>query len=304
MELEPFCVKSPGDLVDLISRFTTNAFTLTSSSLSAIGVAISPTVALVNHSCDPNVVIVFPRNPSTSHAEEPMMTVVAIKPILPGEEILSAYVDVTQPRELRQKELKETYNFTCQQALDKATVLQYEDPVKAQRLTTNIIPLLDSARLTPSCHPFLALSRLHKELRIAYLGTSLTQENLDETIRATAKYSSGLIGVLAPGHPVRGTALAELGKLLAVDEISPLSDTTLRGDQFPPSGPARLKLAHETLVRALSELVVGFGTDTGGGEVGRDVRETVVKLEKELEVWTHGVKNVLEDGSFRMSIGA
>jgi SET and MYND domain-containing protein len=64
---------------------------------------------------------------------------------------------------------------------------------------------------------------------------------------------------------------------------------------YPPSGAPRLKLAYETLVRARSELLVGFGIQNEGGAVGRAVRESVVALEKELGVWKQGVRNVLED---------
>ncbi|PCH45077.1 SET domain-containing protein [Wolfiporia cocos MD-104 SS10] len=359
LELEPFGLKSAGDLVDLISRFTTNTFTLTTSSLTPIGVSVCPTIALTNHSCEPNAVIVFPWTSSSPTTQEPLMHLVAIKDIEPDEEIVTAYIDTTLPRDLRQLQLKETYNFTCscslctrqlkvdprasvwcpkscgrtcpapteenshtrcvecnavlsstdavldalrvgKEALDKATALQYKDPAKAKQLTTNMIPILTSARLTPSCHPLLAMTRLHQELLIASLPTSLTQEVLDDTIRTAGKYSAGLSALLPGGHPVRGVALAELGKLLAVDEPAPRTDAPAQQNTFPPSGPARLKLAYETLVRAHDELVVGFGADNGGGQVGREVREAIVSLEKELGMWTQGIKNVLEDSQVKI----
>ena len=141
------------------------------------------------------------------------------------------------------------------------------------------------------------MTRLHQELLVADLSTSLTQQVLDDTIRTTAKYSAGLSSVLPKGHPVRGVALAELGKLLAVDEPTPPEDAgTPQGQsRFPPSGPARLKLAYETLVKAREELIVGFGTDNGGGLVGKEVRKAIVRLEKELGVWTQRVKDAIED---------
>ncbi|KAH9924151.1 SET domain-containing protein [Fomitopsis serialis] len=353
LELEPFGIKSTADLVDTISRFTTNAFTLTSYALSPIGVALSPITASINHSCDPNAVIIFPRICDQPHMQEPQMNLVVINGIAPGEEVTISYIDVTLSHEDRQKALKETYNFDCkctlcstpryddprtamfcparcggirpiptedssppckkckattenvdgeldalnvgQEALGKATAVQHTDPRKAIQLTTNIIPILMSAGLTPSCHPLLAMTRLHQELLIASLSGSTTQEALDETIRTAARYVAGLLAILPAGHPVRGVALAELGKLLAVDEPSPPADTAGSADRFPPSGSARLKLAHETLVRARGELLVGFGTDNSGGLVGREVRETIVRLEQELGAWTQGIRNALDD---------
>ncbi|TFY69850.1 hypothetical protein EVJ58_g175 [Rhodofomes roseus] len=341
-------ISSPGH--DAHIQFTTNAFTLTSYTLDPIGVAISPVVAAINHSCDPNAVVICDQ----PHEQEPQINLVAIKPIAPGEEIAISYIDITLPRQVRRKELKETYNFDCkcvlcstpryddprtamfcparcgglrpvptegggspscnkckaitknlegeldalnvgQEALGKATMLQHTDPQKAKQLTSNIIPILNSAGLAPSCHPLLAMARLHQELLIASLPESMTQETLDDTIRTAARYAAGVSAILPVGHPVRGVALAELGKLLAVDEPSPPSNMAGSADRFPPSGSARLKLAHETLVRAREELLIGFGTDNGGGLVGREAREAIVRLEKELGAWTQGINNALED---------
>ncbi|EGO03364.1 hypothetical protein SERLA73DRAFT_174827 [Serpula lacrymans var. lacrymans S7.3] len=354
-ELSEYGLSTAGDLVDIISKFITNTFTLTSSSLSALGVSVSPLVALINHSCDPNAVIVYPRCSNEPSTEEPLMQVVAIRDIEVDEEILTAYIDTTLPRFSRQKFLKETYNFDCQcpsctkysgvdpresmwcpkscggkcavpteensltrcekcqtpvtspdavldvlrvgqEALDKAVALRSRDFNKAKQLTTNMIPILTSAGLTPACHPLLALNELHQSLLVSAFSSNLTQSVLDDSVRAAAKYSAGLSYVLREGHPVRGVALADLGKLLAVDEPEPsTSNSSGRDAVFPPSGPRRLKLALETLKQARTELYIGFGRKNEGGEVGKSIRETVVSLERELGVWSQGVRNVLED---------
>ncbi|KAF9458385.1 hypothetical protein BDZ94DRAFT_1226398 [Collybia nuda] len=351
-ELADFGLNSAGDLVDVISRFVANTFTITTPTLTPIGASISPVIALINHSCDPNAVVVFPR----SSDQEPLMQVIALRPIATSEEILTSYIDTTLPKPLRQASLQETYNFFCQcalcrssldadpreavwcpkscggtcplptedddfsrctkckavvkttdaiqdavrvgqEALDKATALQFKEPVKAQQLTTNLIPILTSAGLTPSSHPLLALARLHQTLLISTLPVPLTQDALDEAVRATTRSSTGLASVLTYGHPVRGIALAELGKILAVDEPQPRQATSPAEATliYPPSGPARLKLAYDTLVRATDELRVGFGVRNDGGQVGKEVRESAVALEKEIGVWKQGVRNVVED---------
>ncbi|KAL4073526.1 hypothetical protein J3A83DRAFT_4229177 [Scleroderma citrinum] len=352
-ELEEYGIMSTADLVDLISRFVINTVALTSPSLTPIGVSVSPLVALINHSCTPNVVVVFPHDRKDS---EKGMKVIALKDIMPGEGITMSYIDTTLPRGLRQKALTETYGFQCQckactefttvdtreavwcpkscggtcslpteerritrcticgaaltdpdavidatrvgqEALDKAMNLQSRDHHKAKQLTTNIIPVVVSAGMTLSTHPLLALLKLHQMLLLSSFSSQLTQDTLDETIRTAGKYSAGLNAILDEGHPVRAVALAELGKLLAVDELSPTTTPSKNGPSFPPSGPARLKVAYETLLRARKELLIGFGRDTEGGEVGQSVRETIVQLEKELGVWTSGIRNALEDVS-------
>ena len=84
---------------------------------------------------------------------------------------------------------------------------------------------------------------------------------------------------MRPVITIRALAFAELGKLLAVDEPAP----TAAKDAFPPSGAARLQLAYETLVNARNELLVAFGKQSGGGEVGAEVREMIVMGEAEVE---------------------
>jgi SET and MYND domain-containing protein len=208
------------------------------------------------------------------------------------------------------------------------------------QLTTNLMPILASAGLVPAAHPLLALSRLNTSLLITNLQSTDTnveeivspalrasaaeplhkistieaQEALDEAIRSATRAFTGLSQILPEGHPARGVALAELGKLLCVDEpwpkyadldgIRPLSlpseisstFPTTRFSAYPPSGPERLKLAYETLVRALGELKVGFGGGRNeGGEVGQNVRKLAVGVEKELNVWKEGIKNAIRD---------
>ncbi|CAL1709203.1 unnamed protein product [Somion occarium] len=362
-ELAPFGLASAGDLVDLISRFTTNTFTLTSPSLTPVGICISPTMALVNHSCEPNVVMVFPHTPNALSSQEPLMHLIVIREISPGDQVFVSYVDTSVPRDLRQKELKETYNFVCHcslcirqtevdprtamscpkscggicplpteendvtqcvkckavvtsagavldavrvgnEGLQKAISLQVKDPAKAKQLTSNLIPIITSAGLTPSAHPLLAMTRLHLELLLSAIATSISQDVLDEAIRTSAKYNEGLSNVLPYGHPVRAIAVAELGKLLAVDEPSPRHISSLdestqftqpAQSQSTPSGPTRLKLALETLIRAREELNIAFGKGTGGGLAGKEVREGIVRLESEIGQWTRGIRNAIED---------
>ncbi|GAA6036402.1 hypothetical protein JCM8097_001703 [Rhodosporidiobolus ruineniae] len=99
-------------MMDLCSRFTSNSFSLTSpADVTNLGVSISPLTALFNHSCAPNAVVVFPRFPSPSQPKH--MAVVAVREIKPGEEVVTSYVDVALPREVRRKELRERYKFEC-----------------------------------------------------------------------------------------------------------------------------------------------------------------------------------------------
>ncbi|KAG1735648.1 uncharacterized protein EDB91DRAFT_1238225 [Suillus paluster] len=290
-ELSKFGILSAGDLTDLISRFVTNTFALTSPSLTPVGVSVSPLVALFNHSCDPGAVIVFPRS-SRKPTEEPQM-----------QANLTSYVDTTLPRSLRQAALKETYDFTCQ----CESICEIYQCVKCRAVVTATESIMDSLRvgqealekatsiqdtgqssmLNTKTYPCDFGIRLHKSLL-------LFSFSADMPIRTSAKHYMGLSALLRDGHPVRAVALAELGKLLAVDEPRPAT-SPLANVSFPPSGPPRLKAAYKTLVHARHELMIGFGRDNDGGELGRNIRETLVSLEKELGVWTQGIHNTVQD---------
>lgn len=72
---------------------------------------------------------------------------------------------------------------------------------------------------------------------------------------------------------------------------------------YPPSGPRRLELAYDVLLEAMGELAAGFGFGFptgsgeigGGGEVGKEVRESIIKVETELGYWKKGVRELYED---------
>lgn len=88
-------------------QFMTNSFTLSSPSLTPIGVAINPTVALFNHSCWPNAAVVFPSGTKAG------MHVVALRPIGADEEVVTSYVDISLPAALRRQALERQYYFEC-----------------------------------------------------------------------------------------------------------------------------------------------------------------------------------------------
>lgn len=71
----------------IISQFITNTFTLTSPSLTPLGITVSPLVALINHSCDPNAVVVFPRGHGGDPSHEPVMHIIALREISEGDEV-------------------------------------------------------------------------------------------------------------------------------------------------------------------------------------------------------------------------
>ncbi|ETS86443.1 hypothetical protein PFICI_00271 [Pestalotiopsis fici W106-1] len=83
-----------------------------------LGIGFDPLICTSNHSCDPNVNLVF---------NQPTTVLRALKPIKKGEEILMKYIDVTNPYSVRQAELSETYHFTCKCSKCKKGATDRED---------------------------------------------------------------------------------------------------------------------------------------------------------------------------------
>lgn len=92
------------------AQLNANSITVTASDLAPVGICLSVTAAMLNHSCHPNAAVVFPDGPSTSVES---MAVVAIRDIAPGEEIVTSYIDVTDGFVARQAQLQRLYSFQC-----------------------------------------------------------------------------------------------------------------------------------------------------------------------------------------------
>lgn len=72
------------------------------------GTAFYATICRINHSCDPNVRVTYVNSPDLGL----QATLIALKPISPGEELVQSYIDQFQPLDVRQKALKD-YGFQC-----------------------------------------------------------------------------------------------------------------------------------------------------------------------------------------------
>lgn len=97
------------DLQLLHNRTTDNAIIVPHVDLSPRAEVLSTTAALINHSCEPNVLIVFPHGPGVKKC----LHVVAVKDIEAGQELLTSYVDTSQPFLFRQVTLMQKYDLIC-----------------------------------------------------------------------------------------------------------------------------------------------------------------------------------------------
>ncbi|XP_066452207.1 histone-lysine N-methyltransferase SMYD3 [Eleutherodactylus coqui] len=90
--------------LEYFCKLTCNSFTISDGEMQDVGVGLYPSMSLLNHSCDPNCVIIF---------EGKFLHLRTIKEIPQGEELTISYIDVKMPSHMRQLQLQRQYCFTC-----------------------------------------------------------------------------------------------------------------------------------------------------------------------------------------------
>ncbi|KAF7503433.1 hypothetical protein GJ744_003763 [Endocarpon pusillum] len=93
-------------LREVFGKLLVNCFTMVSPFYDPLGLVLHPLAALVNHSCNYNA---FVRFDTSSHC----LSIIALRPIARDEQIVVSYIDATNPRHVRQKELQDKYFFDC-----------------------------------------------------------------------------------------------------------------------------------------------------------------------------------------------
>ncbi|XP_064809237.1 N-lysine methyltransferase SMYD2-A-like [Oncorhynchus masou masou] len=91
-------------LTVLFGQVNCNGFTIEDEELSHLGSAVFPDVALMNHSCSPNVIVTY---------KGTVAEVRAVQDIQPGDEVFNSYIDLLYPTDDRNERLRDSYFFTC-----------------------------------------------------------------------------------------------------------------------------------------------------------------------------------------------
>ncbi|XP_037261208.1 N-lysine methyltransferase SMYD2 isoform X1 [Falco rusticolus] len=118
-------------LLVVFAQVNCNGFTIEDEELSHLGSAIFPDVALMNHSCCPNVIVTY---------KGTLAEVRAVKEIEPGEEVFTSYIDLLYPTEDRNDRLRDSYFFNCdcrecitkEKDKEKLEICKLNDPPSAE----------------------------------------------------------------------------------------------------------------------------------------------------------------------------
>lgn len=89
----------------VLSKLSSNAFTVTNAFGIRIGIALYLKSSQYNHSCNPNCFQSFDNNGN--------LCIRNIREIVKNEELTISYIEILQSTEIRRRILQETYNFYC-----------------------------------------------------------------------------------------------------------------------------------------------------------------------------------------------
>ena len=98
-------------LQSAVSKIATNAFTICDGEGSSLGFGLYPAAAVINHSCEPNLVQTFQYG--GSDGQPPTLLLTTCRSIVDRDELCIAYTDITAPAQRRRETLLKGYKFTC-----------------------------------------------------------------------------------------------------------------------------------------------------------------------------------------------
>ncbi|KAM9817253.1 N-lysine methyltransferase SMYD2-A [Neosynchiropus ocellatus] len=113
-------------LTELFAQVNCNGFTIEDEELSHLGSAVYPDVALMNHSCSPNVIVTY---------KGTVAEVRAVQEINPGDEVFNSYIDLLYPTDDRKERLLDSYFFTCQ-CTECTTRSKDDEKMEIRKLST------------------------------------------------------------------------------------------------------------------------------------------------------------------------
>lgn len=213
----------PGlNLLHLFGQVMCNCFTISDGEMQEVGIGLYPSMSLLNHSCDPNCVMVF---------EGKLLRLRAVQQIQQDEELTISYIDVMATSQERQRQIEKQYCFVCdckhcETGHKDVDRLAGEERcwTKAKELIPKVEELQAAAKweqLVDTCQPFtsksqdvlpdtnLYLLKMLDATMDACIHVARWEEALCYGLRTLHPYQLYYAGP----HPVRGIQLMRVGKL-------------------------------------------------------------------------------------------
>eukprot|EP01051_Picozoa_sp_SAG22_P002983 SAG22_NODE_139_length_18025_cov_4.352058_4_plen_1082_part_00 len=106
------------DAAKLLCQFQCNNFGVSTELLAAVGKAVFPAGALLNHSCAPNVVLSYSLGEveagETPRRRRPVMECRTLRHVAADEELCHNFIDIANPTVERRASLSRLYHFVCE----------------------------------------------------------------------------------------------------------------------------------------------------------------------------------------------
>ncbi|PKU48044.1 hypothetical protein llap_1675 [Limosa lapponica baueri] len=221
----------------LFLQVTCNCFTISNGEMQDVGVGLYPSMSLLNHSCDPNCVIVF---------EGYQLLLRSVREIQIGEELTISYIESLVPTSERQKQLMRQYCFECDCLLCQNQEKDAEKLAGEEHAWKEVKDAVNEVRYPKSKEEWEQILARCQNLLSSNTGrlpdTNIYQlKMLDcamdacinlESWEEALYYGSRTLGpyrLYYPGfHPLRAVQLMRVGKLQYSQDMFPQALETLK----------------------------------------------------------------------------
>ncbi|XP_061847076.1 histone-lysine N-methyltransferase SMYD3 isoform X2 [Colius striatus] len=225
------------DFFQIFTKVTCNCFTISSGEMQDVGVGLYPSMSLLNHSCDPNCVIIF---------EGYQLLLRSVREIQIGEELTISYIETLMPTSERQKQLMRQYCFECDCLLCKTQEKDAEKLAGEEHAWEEVKDVVSEVRYLKSTKEWEQVLSRCKSLLSSNTDrlpdTNIYQlELLDCAMDACINlelweealyYGNRTLGpyrLYYPGfHPLRALQLMRVGKLQYSQDMFPQALETLK----------------------------------------------------------------------------
>lgn len=266
-------------LAGLLLRIRLNAHPVVNGYGQRVGLGLYPMAALVNHSCLPNV--------TAAAVQGRTIVMRALRALRAGEQVCSAYVDVYQPRAVRQRLLRSGFGFLCACARCRAPLLESPDRLAAayvcrarpgscrrelvrcrsivQSDPASFLDAPDDEYRCPGCGSsrragelLRAAAEVDAATQLAVAALTVAPATAHQQLRALA--AGPVLRLLHPLHRARfDLSLALIASANAVRDLETCADETMRAiacaEALVNVGTPELASLYFTLARAVFALL-------------------------------------------------
>ncbi|CAA0827867.1 Histone-lysine N-methyltransferase ASHR1 [Striga hermonthica] len=198
-------------IAENFSKLACNAHTICDSELRPLGTGLFPVIAIINHSCLPNAVLVF---------EGRVAVVRAMQHIPKGTEVTISYIETAGSTITRRKALKEQYFFTC--ACDRCIKLGQPDDIRESAILEGYRCKADQ------CSGFLLRDPDDKGFICQKCGLLRSKEEISNITNEVKRISERASQSLSPGHKAEAVEAYKMIEQLQLTLCHPFSINIMR----------------------------------------------------------------------------